>query len=269
MNDTGQRSFDREPSHCGPAAGCLGLPVTRTFALALLTVAATCRLDELAAAEPIPTYRATYEVSYRNRRVGISEFSVTRDPASGIYTFASTSRFRGLLRLISPRPLVERSEFVYEQDRIRPLEYSYEDGSRRGDDNYSVVFDWDNGVATTTVEGRTVQSELAPGTLDRGSMQVAVMLDMRASSPDRYTLVDEDGVRVYEYSTDGEETLDTPLGTIVAQKFTQQRRGSSRRTIVWVNAELDYLPVRIEQQQNGATRTAFDLRSVEWLGEEE
>ena len=266
MNYTEHRSFDRERP---PAAGFSRLPVSKALALTLLTIAATCRFNELVAAEPISTYRATYDISYRSLRVGTSEFSVTRDPASGTYTFASTSRFQGLMRLISPRPFVEISEFVYEQDRIRPLRYSYEGGSRRGKDNYNIVFDWTNGVTTTTAQGRRIQSELAPGTLDRGSMQAAVMLDMRASSPDRYTLVDDDGISIYEYSTDGEETLDTPMGIVVAQKVIQQRRGSSRRTIIWMNSKLDYLPVRIEQQKNGVTRAAFYLQSLKWLGEEE
>ena len=243
--------------------------MSRTFALALLTIAATCPFNELVAAEPIPTYRATYDISYRNRRVGTSEFSVTRDRTSGTYTFVSTSRFRGLVRLISPKPFVEISEFVYEQGQIQPLGYSYQGGSRRDNDNYNIAFDWANGVATMTAQGRRIQSELAPGILDRGSMQVAVMLDMRASGPDRYTLVDEDGISVYECSTDGEETLDTPMGIVVTQKFAQQKRGSSRGTIVWVSSELNYLPVRIEQQQNGVTRAAFYLQSLKWLGEEE
>mgnify|MGYP003312422238 FL=1 len=100
-------------------------------------------------------------------------------------------------------------------------------------------------------------------------MQAAVMLDMHASGPDRYTLVDNDGISIYEYSTDGEETLDTPMGLVVAQKFIQQRRGSSRRTIIWMSSKLDYLPVRIEQQRNGITHATFFLQSFEWLGEKE
>jgi hypothetical protein len=59
------------------------------------------------------------------------------------------------------------------------------------------------------------------------------------------------------------------MGLVVAQKLIQQRRGSSRRTIIWMHSELDYLPVRIEQQQNGVTRATFYLQSLKWLGEEE
>ena len=266
MNYTEHRSFDRERP---PSASFSQLPVSKALALTLLTIAATCCFNELVAAEPISTYRATYDISYRNLRVGTSEFSVTRDPAGGTYTFASTSRFQGLMRLVSPRPFVEISEFVYEQDRIQPLRYSYEGGNRRGEDNYNIAFDWTNGVATTTTQSRMIQSELTPGTLDRGSMQAAVMLDMRSSGPDRYTLVDNDGISIYEYSADGEETLDTPMGLVVAQKLIQQRRGSSRRTIIWMHSKLDYLPVRIEQQENSGTRATFFLQSFEWLGEEE
>ncbi len=213
----------------------------------------------------VTTYQAEYEARYKGRRVGSSEFSVTRNEGSEAYEFKSVSRFRGLLKLFSPRPVVEVSEFTVENGRIRPLAYSYEDGSRKGKDNFQIVFDWDNGVATTTAEDQTIQSELVDGALDRGSMQVALMIDMHAEGPWSYTLIDEDGMRVYEYSADGEEILATPLGNIATRKYVQQRPGSSRRTLMWLAGGLNDLPVRIEQQRDGETRAAFHLQSVEWL----
>ena len=234
-----------------------------------LLVLAGWPADDTAAAGPVPTYRATYDVFYERRRVGRSEFSVTRGRAAGTYRFESVSRLRGLFRLISPRPLVELSEFSYRAGRIRPLRYAYEDGTRRGEDSYRVDFDWENGVATTAAQARTMRSALAEGMLDRGSMQVAVMLDLRGAAPDAYTLVDADGIGVYDYSMDGEQPLDTPLGVIAAQKYIQQRHNSTRRTVIWVAETLNYLPIRIEQQRDGVTRAAFELQSVEWLEEVE
>lgn len=214
----------------------------------------------------VQTYQATYDASYKGRRVGRSEFSVTHDATTGVYQFDSTSRFRGLYRLIAPRPIVERSDFTYQDGQIRPLEYQYEDGTRKGEDSYQIVFDWERRIATTTASGGSMESTLIPGLLDRGSMQVAVMLRMHGSNrPSSYQLLDEEGIRIYEYSADGEESLDTPVGAVATQKFIQQRQGSSRRTFLWIAEQLRYVPVRIEQQQNGETRAAFDLTSIEWL----
>jgi hypothetical protein len=220
----------------------------------------------LAADPAIPTYRAVYEVEYKGKRVGSSHFSVSHDPANRRYRFESVSSFRGMIRLARPKPVIERSEFTIHDGAVRPMEFQYRDGSRSGEDDFHVAFDWHAGLATTTREDRTVELELRPGVLDRGSMQVAAMADMAApGGPDRYVLADEDALRTYRYSPNGSATLETGLGSIDALGFIQQREGSSRRTLIWAAPELRYLPVRIEQQRDGETRTAFILQSVQWL----
>ena len=216
--------------------------------------------------ETLPTYQAAYEAFYRGQRVGRAEFSVTRIAGTAAaYEFRSVSRVEGLLRLLAPNPVVEISEFVYADGRVQPLAYSYEDGSRRGKDNFSIAFDWAKGIAVTTAEGVGVESKLVPGVLDRGSQQAALMLRTDGQGPERYTLLDKDGLEVHEFRAGGEETLETPLGAIATRKFIQQRTGSSRRTLIWMAEELHALPVRIERQAGGETRAAFRLQSVRWL----
>jgi hypothetical protein len=239
--------------------------MTHIFTLSLLAVSITYYVTDASAASEIQTYQANYGVFYKDQWVGNSEFSVTQNNARGTYTFESTSRFRGVLSVISPNPITEISEFTYDQGQIQPLLYSYDDGTWKGDGKYRVEFDWDNLVATTTLAYGTIKSDLTLGILDRGSMQVSLMLDMWASKREIYTLIDESGVSVYEYLTDGEVVLETPLGTIVTRKLIQQKQGSSRRTIIWVAEELNYLPIRIEQQRNGASQTSFNLQTIEWL----
>lgn len=242
--------------------------MTNAFTLSLLAVSIAYHVTDATAASAIQPYRADYDVFYKDQWVGNSEFSVTQNTRN-TYTFESTSRFRGVLSIISPNPIVEISEFTYDQGQIQPLVYSYDDGTWKGDGKYRVEFDWDNLVATTTLADETIKSELTLGILDRGSMQVALMLDMQTSKREIYTLIDESGVRIYEYSTDGEEVLETPLGTIVTQKFIQQKQGSSRRTILWLAKELYYLPIRIEQQRNGTSQTSFNLQAIDWLEDNE
>lgn len=217
------------------------------------------------AAEPT-TYTARYTVEYKGKRVGTSEFSVSRDPAQGLYRFTSNVRTKGLLKLISPRPVVERSNFVYEQGRIQPVEFWYEDGTRKGEDNVHVLFDWERRVATATGEGGSTEVALESGVLDRGSMQVAMMGDLASgNTPGPYVLIDGGTLRTYEYTGNGNAMLDTPIGQLQTRRVIQQRAGSSRRTIIWAAPKLRYLPVRMEQQRDGETRTVFTLESVEGL----
>jgi Protein of unknown function (DUF3108) len=215
----------------------------------------------------LPTYAALYEVSYRGHSVGSSEISIRYDGEREIYMFRSQTEARGLLRLLRPNPVVERSEFAFVDGQIRPLEVWFEDGSRKGDDNLHATFDWASGVATFEGE-ETERVELQPGVLDRGSMQAAVMRDMAVSTmPGPYALAENGAIRTYEYSFDGDDVTNVPLGEFATQRYVQQRPGSSRSLLVWAAPELRYLPVRIEQIRDGKTETVLELASVAGLDE--
>lgn len=219
----------------------------------------------LGSADLLPGYNAVYEVYNRDRAVGEAEFSVTRlDAERGIYEFRSVSRVRGLYRLFVPGPAEELSVFVLEDGRIRPLAYSLRDGTRRGRNSFNVEFDWEREYATITAGETRMEPQLLPGMLDRGSLQVVLMLLADDFSTKQVTLLDQDGPEIHELRGDGEETLDTAVGRIATRKVIQQRLGSSRRTLVWLAPELQDLPVRIERQNDGETRATFQLEHVSW-----
>ncbi|WP_428102727.1 DUF3108 domain-containing protein [Candidatus Rariloculus sp.] len=230
----------------------------------LLPVAAVATLE---AAEPsVATYTARYQVEYKGRNVGTAQFAVSYDDLSGIYSFSSRTRARGLLRLVTPRDVVERSNFIVEDGRITPLEFWYEDGSRKGKDNFHLVFDWDAGFVAVDGANGGVALQLSPGVLDRGAMQVALMRDIETNGhPGPYTLADENELRTYSFVMQEDDEISTPTGTFTARRFLEQRDGSSRTTLVWVAPELRYLPVAIEQYRDGELRARLTLQSVEGL----
>ncbi len=237
-------------------------------AVASLLVSAAWPGPTPEASDPaIRGYSAVYQIHYKDRNVGTSASSVRYDSSSGVYRFSSSSSLRGLLKFfVTPKAVVERSEFVSEAGRITPLEFWYEDGSRRGEDNFHILFDWDNGLAIAETEAGRQEFPIQHGTLDRGAMQVQLMLDMaRSDQLGSYTLADEDGPRTYAYRAGANTLLETPFGNLETQAFIQERAGSSRQLLLWAAPELHYLPARIEQQRNGETQFVLLLESVEWL----
>jgi Protein of unknown function (DUF3108) len=212
----------------------------------------------------ITTYRALYDVEYKGRSLGTAEFSVSYDAVREIYRFESTTHAKGLLKLMTPNPVIQRSDFRVDGGTIRPLEFWYEDGSRKGEDNAHVVFDWDRGVALSETEGARHELELTAGVLDRGSAQVALMWDLaRTGRPGTYVLADGDSLKTYEYSDNGELSVVTGIGPRQAIGFVQQREGSSPNLWVWVAPDLQFVPVRIERRRDGEVQTAFTLKSME------
>ena len=212
----------------------------------------------------IPTYLATYDVEYKGKALGTAQFSVSHDAEREIYRFESQMQAKGLLKLASPKPVTQRSEFRIDGGTIQPLEFWYEDGSRKGEDNLHIVFDWDRRIATTDGEDGRRELPLEPGVLDRGAAQVALRRDLATTGhPSKYPIAEADGVRADEYAVEGEETIATGIGNVAALKLMQHREGSSRTTRVWMAPGLGYLPIRIEQHRNGELQTAFTLKSVD------
>lgn len=238
--------------------------MTRPWLFAVLAAAA---VNEARAADAtIATYTAAYRVAYKGKEAGTAEFSVQQLADRDVYEFSSRIVAKGLLKLARPNPAVERSHFKVAGSGIQPLEFWYEDGSRSGEDNLHIEFDWQRRVAT--VSGAEAKRELPlPGTvLDRGSMQVALMRDLATTAAlPTYQLADEDSISEYQYTDNGTETISTGAGSFETRVLSQQRQGSSRATWLWVARDLRFLPVKIEQRRNGEVQTAFELISVSGL----
>ena len=220
----------------------------------------------LPAGAEIPLYRAQYVVEYKGREMGASEFSVARGSEPDAFTFRSNTQRNGLMaRLVSPRPVVEHSEFTLAAGQILPQRFRYEDGSRKGEENFTVNFDWGASEIRVNGEHGPRTFPLTAGVLDRGSMQVAMMNDAAAGRlPGPYVLADDDSLNTYEFTAEEDAQLDTALGTFTAHRLRQQRQGSSRHTILWLVPELRYLPVLIQQYREGEVLTAFIIESLEW-----
>jgi hypothetical protein len=242
----------------------------RTSSLLLLGLLLAVTRASPAADADVATYRAAYRVEYKGKDVGTSEFSVRYVTERDVYEFTSRTLAKGLLKLVSPNPVIERSEFRATAHGIVPLEFWYEDGSRKGEDNLHIVFDWERQVATVSSSSGNREIQLQRGALDRGSLQVALMRDLATTGrPGRYLLTDEDAVKDYEYVDNGTATATTGLGALATRSLMQQREGSSRSTWLWLAPELRFLPVRIEQRRDGELYTAFSLLSVSGLTAEQ
>jgi hypothetical protein len=214
----------------------------------------------------VATYTATYRVVYKGKEAGTAEFGVRHLAEQDLYEFSSRVMAKGMLKLARPNPAVERSQFRVDENGIRPVQFWYEDGSRSGEDNFEIEFDWQRRVATVSNADARREIALPAAALDRGSLQVALMRDLAAAGAvQRFSLADEDGVVEYEYTDNGTATMPTGSGPVATRVLTQQRVGSSRTTSLWVAPELRFLPVRIEQRRDGEVQTAFELVSVTGL----
>ena len=237
---------------------CLGL-LLHCFAAVSVLVSAAAQ-----AQSGITQYTAEYQAEYKGRNVGRATFSVQQDAASGNFIYSSETRAKGLLRLAAPNPVIDQSTFTVRGDAVVPLNFMHQDGSRKGDDNHQIAFDWDNNTARVQDENGNHEIQLEPGVLDRGSLQVALMRDFqRDDTPRTYKVADEDELSTYSFTYEGKHMLSTELGEVAVERYAQQRAGSSRRTLIDFAPDLGFVPVRIEQLRDGESRSAFYIDSLD------
>lgn len=222
--------------------------------------------------EPVPTYEAQYEVRYKGRRIGESVQRVVREDAAGsadsrpVYRFEATTAATGLAKLLRRQPIMEESTFEVDGEAVRPIKFTLDDGTRKGEDDVTVEFDWAAETARVATASGVTELPIEPGVYDRATLQVALMLELaHGEEPDRHELIDDDSVKTYTYEIGGRETLVTPAGEHETIRITQRREGSSRHTIIWAAPALGHLPVKIEQRRDGETLTTLTLESVAGL----
>lgn len=236
---------------------------TLTAGAALMLLPASGQV--IAATGDVVEYQSEYEVRYKGRRVARAEFSVTAG-TDGEHIFQSATRARGIWRLASPDPAIETSRFSVVDDRLAPVHFDYQDGSRKGEDNYSVEFDAAGNQVRIVGAGGALEIPFEQGLLDRGSLQVALMHDLSlCRTPGPYRYVDDDGIRTYQYERLDDLETDTGVGRLSTVRFSQSREESSRTTILWLAPALSYLPVRIEQIRDGEVETVFTLEKVDGI----
>ncbi len=215
------------------------------------------------AADDVQTYTATYTAEAKGKELGLATFSVRYIPERMVYEFKSETIVKGFLKLAVPNPVVTRSEFRSAATGLEPLEFWYEDGSRKGDNNVHIVFDWQRKVATTSSKHGRKEFAIQPGALDSGTLQVALMHDLATTGkPGRYLLTDEDSITEYVYQDQGDAKTATGMGQLKTHAYNQQRQGASRVNWVWALPDMKFLPARIEQRKDGEVNSAFTLKSV-------
>lgn len=167
---------------------------------------------------------------------------------------------KGIARLRGGQMYV-RSEFATAADGVRPVSF-HEVDTIRGDPETRIRFDWTTNQATGTVGSEEVLRQLDGIAHDNVSIQYELMHDLLNGEPsETYVLFDVDKMRIANVRNVGTREVTTKAGNYEVVGIQHQREGSSRVTTLWCAAELDYLPVVIEQHRKGKLNFRATLSS--------
>ncbi|MFK7886479.1 MAG: DUF3108 domain-containing protein [Gammaproteobacteria bacterium] len=232
----------------------------RPFRLFAMLIATSTLLGAPAFAQD-GTELAPFEARYKVRMSGLSgRMTMSLAHEDGRYQARSYLKPKGFATLLAGGELEETVSFDIAQNRVRPLSYQLRDTIARNDKRGALTFDWDAGTASGDSDGTPLNYDIDTLTLDRLSLQYALMLDLlNGRSAPGYTMLDGERRKNLTISQAGDQTIKVPFGRFEVREVRHQNQGSSRRTILYCAKELGYLPVRIEQYKNDDLRVRADL----------
>lgn len=166
----------------------------------------------------------------------------------------------GMARVVAGGTIEETSLFNATEHGVVPVHYLSNDTLTRDKTRANIAFDWSTGAITGTVNDEEISGTLADVAHDRVSIQYQLMHDLKnGGAHGTYTLFDIDELKTLNITLIGSRELTVPAGKFTAIGVQHQAEGSSRVTTLWCVAELDYLPVIIEQHRKGKLRLRATL----------
>lgn len=238
----------------------------RILAKPLLLVLATLSpllIAPVSVQAAVPEFSAVYVFERGRMTVGETRMQLehTRD---GIYRYTSVSEAKGFISLFVND--VIREESIYQDDgrQLAPISYTYRhEGSKKNRDE-QIAYDWIDGVASIDYRGHKSQAELTTGTIDMFLLQIALMNDIRDNSIDKsYRVIDNGRVKTFHLRSDKLETINTPAGKFEAVRIEHANKNQDKRLRLWLARDLNYLPVRIEQEKRNEETLRLSLKSYE------
>ena len=221
----------------------------------LLTTALSLVAGAAAAVELTP-HQAEYKV-----RISVVSGQLNTELRADETSYVATHVVKptGMSRVITRGRMQVSSKFTTAADDVRPVTYHAID-TIKDDPEAHITFDWDTNQARGTVGEEDVVLQLDGLSHDAVSIQYQLMLDLINDRPNAsYVLFDVDKMRVANVRNVGTKTVKTKAGQFEVVGIEHQKEGSSRTTTLWCAAELDYLPVIIEQHRKGKLNFSASL----------
>ncbi|OBS09946.1 DUF3108 domain-containing protein [Acidihalobacter prosperus] len=149
-----------------------------------------------------------------------------------------------------------------------PFEYRFEHSGDGAPKTAVIRFDRKAGMASGHMQnGDAVRVAIEPGTLDRLSLQLALMQAVAQDrKPLRFTTVEtKDKLSHYVFEDLGSASVVTPMGRLETRHLQRLWHAKRIRFDFWLAPSLHELPVKLTQTEEGDdTSLALYLQSVDW-----
>jgi hypothetical protein len=222
----------------------------------ILSLAAT----GVAAADELMPYTASYNGIWRGITVALSTLKL--EQTGDKWTFSSRSEPRGIGKLASGVfPPLQVSVVRVTDQGVLPQSFK----SSGGDPNKGIQLDyeWQTHRVTGVYEGTEVNLPLTPQVQDDGSVQLHLMVELLSGrTPSTVQLIDKNEVREYDFTREGEATMQTAIGEVHTVVFRSQKKYSPRITRFWCAPDRGYIPMKVQQTKGDDVQWTLEIQSL-------
>ncbi len=199
----------------------------------------------------IAPFRATYELTKFDIKLGIVEVSLVKNKNTFVYEKKTLPN--GFLKLIiKDDSAFEKSIFSLVNNNIQSKEYLSKIKRRGKLKQEKHLYKKPTNVR---VEYKNIITELEipPGTLDRASMEIALMMKASEHKNQAFNVIDKGKLKTYTFSYIGKKIIDLNTQKFECDEYKVIRSSGKRSTTLCLAEKLDYLPVFVEHDEKGTT----------------
>ncbi len=199
---------------------------------------------------PIPSYEATYVVSWHGIKGGESEHRLLQRK-DGLYHISTVST--PFLKIL-PFKYVEKTDFAIEEGHVLPQNYYYniKEGSRHKQGN--VHFDWAKNKVSNLLSHEPWEANLSEGIQDKLTHALSLRLDLIEGKQPKttytYTVAEDDEIKDYTFTVLSTENLETQMGTLETLKVDLVS-SPGKHSHMWLSIKDSYLPVQVHHFKEG------------------
>ena len=224
--------------------------------LAILLPGVSQAAISLPQASPAPAiykpkaYTATYQVFRNGSALGNATVKLA---AAGNGRWELTSNTTGTgIAAIAGVEIFERSLLRWNEGKPETMDYSFDQKTGFKNKQRSLRVNPQNRIIDSRDREKNYSLKYQAGVLDRHAVTVAVMQDLaEGKSGDLlYPVADRDELQTHLYRVIGNEKIQTAMGSLNSIKVQRIRRNSNGRvTTLWLGADRQFVPLRIEQKE--------------------
>ena len=207
-------------------------------------------------------FKARYAFYWHGMQAGTITFTLHHTGGTA-WMYESDTEPRGLFHLVPGAAVHISSRMIIDGDGVRPVHFEGVEGSAT---SLAALldFDWQAMRVRGHMKEQPIDMALKPGVQDDLSVMISLLHSLELGAvPQGIALFDKNGIRDYDYSREGADTVATPFGRVAAEIYRSQKKHSPRRNLYWLAPAYGDVPIRAEQRRGEDLEWRMEIEQLD------